>query len=176
MIEILRKLEPRTEPAGKILFNTIEEVHEVFFCVKGSIEVGFEISREPKYVVRLQKGGVIGIYNVTFNKRTMFLYKVRHEFHGFTIRKDNWRSIMSNPEFQDLTCHIRNHIEDQFMKQIKLKVLKIYRYYIGRLKKRKDKEMILTVMNVNDDTHTLAMPVKRDDDTYVYKYDNASND
>ena len=107
MIDILNKLEPRTEPAGKILYMTIEEVQELFFIVKGSIEVGFELSRVPKYVIRLQKGGVIGIYNVTFNKKTMFHYRVKHEFHGFTIRKDNWNGTMSNPEFADLTCHIR---------------------------------------------------------------------
>ena len=53
MIDILNKLEPRTEPAGKILYMTIEEVQEIFFIVKGSIEVGFELSRTPKYVVRL---------------------------------------------------------------------------------------------------------------------------
>ena len=90
-MEILDKLEPRMEPASKVLFKTIEEVEEIFFIVKGSIEIGFEINRMPKYVVRLQKGGVIGIYNITFNKKTMFHYRVKHEFHGYTIKKDNWK-------------------------------------------------------------------------------------
>lgn len=90
MMDILYKLEPRMEPANKILFMTIEEVEEMFFIVKGSIEIGFELSRVAKYVVRLNEGGAIGIYNITFNKKTMFQYRVKHEFHGFTIRKDNW--------------------------------------------------------------------------------------
>ena len=107
MIEILGKLEPRMEPAYTILFNAIEQVDEIFFIEKGSIEVGFEISRKPKYVVRLEKGGVIGIYNVTFNRKTMFSYRVRHDYHGNTIRKDNWKGIIFNPEYKDLTVHIR---------------------------------------------------------------------
>ena len=76
MIKIVRKLEPSRFSAGEILYKTIEEVQEIFFIEKGTVDIGFEISREEKYVIRLQKGGVIGIYNVTFDKKTIFIYKV----------------------------------------------------------------------------------------------------
>ena len=78
MIEVLTMLEPRYESSMTQLFRTIEEVQEIFFIVKGSIEVGFEINREPKYVVRLGPGGVIGIFNITYNRKTMFNYRVKH--------------------------------------------------------------------------------------------------
>lgn len=77
MIKVVRVLEPRRMAAGTIIFNTIEEVQELFFINKGSVDIGFEVSRDPKYVLRLQKGGVIGIYNVTFDKKTIFIYKVK---------------------------------------------------------------------------------------------------
>lgn len=114
MMDILNKLEPRMEFKNTVLFRTIEEVDEVFFIVDGSIEIGFELSRKPKYVVRLQSGGSVGIYNVTFNKKTMFNYRVKQEFHGFTIRKDNWKSVIFNPEYSELTCFIRHQVEEQF--------------------------------------------------------------
>ena len=80
MITVLWQLEPRYEPADRVIFKSVEEVEEIFFILQGSIEIGFEISREPKYVLRLSKGGVIGIFNVTFNKKTLFNYRVRQEF------------------------------------------------------------------------------------------------
>ena len=85
----------------------MEEVEEIFFILHGSIEIGFEISRQPKYVLRLTQGGVIGIYNVTFNKKTLFNYRVRQEFKGFTIRKENWKQIINNPEFKSVICSIK---------------------------------------------------------------------
>jgi hypothetical protein len=31
MVAILAKLEPRMEPEGKVLFNAVDEVEEIFF-------------------------------------------------------------------------------------------------------------------------------------------------
>ena len=45
MIEILTKLEPRLVPAGQIVFNTLDEVQELFFIIKGSIDIGFEVNK-----------------------------------------------------------------------------------------------------------------------------------
>ena len=40
MIEVLFMLQPRHEHGMTQLFRTIEEVQEIFFIVKGSIEIG----------------------------------------------------------------------------------------------------------------------------------------
>jgi hypothetical protein len=107
MIEVISFLEPRYEEPYKLLYRTIEEVNSIYFIVKGSVEVGFEVNRDPKYVLRLTKGGVFGIYNVTFNKKTMFTYRVKDAFQGFTIRKDNWKSLMTNPEYEDISSFVK---------------------------------------------------------------------
>jgi hypothetical protein len=92
MISLVRKLEPRHEKKGTIIYRTVEDVEEVFFIDKGSIDIGFEINRESKFVLRLGNGGVVGAYNITFGSKTVFIYKVSNlaDFEGFTIRKDNW--------------------------------------------------------------------------------------
>ena len=66
---------------------------------------------------------------------------------------------MNNPEFSDLTCHMRSQIEEQFQLQIRIKVLTIYRLYMTKLKKRQDKGLILTVMDVHSDKHMLLQGV-----------------
>ena len=85
MISIIRVLEPRRVEPETVLYRIVEEVQELYFIIDGSIDIGFEISRETRYVVRLTKGGVIGIYNITFDRKTSFNYKVKHTFNGFCI-------------------------------------------------------------------------------------------
>ena len=90
MINVLLALEPRYEQGDTLLFNTNQDTEEMFFINSGSIDVGFELNTDRKYCLRLIKGGSIGFYNCTFNKRTMFVYKVNNYFKGMTIRKTNW--------------------------------------------------------------------------------------
>lgn len=49
----IRLLEPKTEPKGEIIYKMVQDINEIKFIMKGSIEVGFEIDREAKYVIRL---------------------------------------------------------------------------------------------------------------------------
>ena len=60
-------LEPRQEEVGKVIFKSILEVDEMFFIMKGTIDVGYELDRAPKYCLRLKQRNVIGAYNCTFN-------------------------------------------------------------------------------------------------------------
>ena len=76
MTEILLNLEPRQEPHGSIIFGTNEETNEMFFVNKGAIDIGFELNHRTKMVIRLSKGGVVGAFNCTFDKKTIFIYKV----------------------------------------------------------------------------------------------------
>lgn len=46
MIELFQQLEPRFEPKGSVLYNELEEIQEIFFHEKGSIDCGFEINRK----------------------------------------------------------------------------------------------------------------------------------
>ena len=75
MMGVLRLLEPRTEEKGTIIYLTIQEVEEMFIIMNGTVDVGFEESRTTKYVLRLPNRNVIGAYNCTFNKKTIFMYK-----------------------------------------------------------------------------------------------------
>lgn len=70
----MQLLEPRREPKGTLLFNTLEEVNEIFFIEKGCVNIGFEVNRGFKFIVRLPAGGVVGGYNCTFNAKTLFVY------------------------------------------------------------------------------------------------------
>jgi hypothetical protein len=90
MIDILQALEPRCENSNEILINELDEQNEVLFFNNGTYEIGYEINRVKKYVLRFKDSNVIGAYQCTFNKRSMFIYKTVTVCKGYSIRKVNW--------------------------------------------------------------------------------------
>lgn len=67
MLQILTHLWPRFEHKGTVLFEELEEISEVIFLSKGLVDVGFEINKKKKYVMRYTDQVVIGAYNCCFN-------------------------------------------------------------------------------------------------------------
>ena len=49
---ILRSLEPLRMKAGQVIFRELQEIEEVIFVHKGAVDVGFEINRREKLVLR----------------------------------------------------------------------------------------------------------------------------
>ena len=72
---MMRALEPRYEDGQQILIKELEEVNEVLFFNKGTYEIGYEFNGEPHYRIRYKNTNLIGAYNVTFFKKSQFLYK-----------------------------------------------------------------------------------------------------
>ena len=98
MIELLHKLQPRFEREGEILFQELEEINEIFFVCTGQVDIGYNINRERKYVIRYSDRTMIGAYNCTFNKRAIFLYKCKSDCSGQFIRKEHWKDLMESFE------------------------------------------------------------------------------
>ncbi len=77
IIETLRNLEPRIEMKGSILFEELDEVNEIIFVQKGTIDIGFDINKIRRFVLRFQNYFEIGAYNCTFIERSQFVYKCK---------------------------------------------------------------------------------------------------
>lgn len=87
---ILRNLEPYFIAEDNIIFRELQEIEEVIFVQKGVVEVGFEINRRQKFVIRFQNKVIIGGFNCSNNKPTLFLYKCKTNVSGFMLRKPVW--------------------------------------------------------------------------------------
>ena len=86
----MRALEPREEYAGEILFKELEDVNEVLFFNKGMYEIGYEFNGEPRFKIRYKNSNLIGAFNVTFNKKSQFIYRTVTLCSGFFIRRRGW--------------------------------------------------------------------------------------
>lgn len=90
MVSILRNIKPRYAHKGEVMLRPLMSVDEVIFIEQGSIDIGFVLNDTPKNVVRLREGGVIGVFNVTFNVKTRFLYTCTYDAKLYGVNKSDW--------------------------------------------------------------------------------------
>lgn len=127
-MQILTNLEPRLEKSQSILIEELDEVNEIFYVIKGQVDIGYELNKARKFVIRYQDKTVIGGYNCTFNKKAIFVYKCRSECEGYTIRKKYWLEILET--YENIAGYVKHNVEQDYMKNIKAKVLKAKEQYM----------------------------------------------
>ena len=66
------------------------------FFNRGTVDIGFEINRKTKFVLRKQKSIVIADHGVTFNHKSNFIYKTKTVCEGFTIKKLSWLKVLES--------------------------------------------------------------------------------
>ena len=158
MIGVLRLLEPRSEDNGTMIYLTIQEVEEMFFIMNGTIDIGFEESRTTKYVLRLPKRNVIGAFNCTFNKKTLFMYKVSKKIEAYTIRKQKWLEHINNDEFKDIVQTLKSNVRENYFKCIKDRIILQQKLYMSKKKqkaKKGEQHLYLTLVNIWDEKTAL---------------------
>lgn len=85
----------------------------MLFQENGDIDIGFEINRHPKYVLRLNKGTMIGAYNCFENRKTLFVYRSYTKVKGFMLRKNKWLDLVEDiPELGD---NIKQNIRIEYV-------------------------------------------------------------
>jgi hypothetical protein len=152
MIEILQKLEPRKEEKNTILLNELDEINEVIFFDNGTFEIGYEINKFTKYVIKFRNYKVLEAYGATFNKRSQFIYRTVTECKGYFIRKSNWLSTLTdNP---NLAEELKKKIIIDYEYTVKSKINKSKEKDIQRWEGRNDYEGILVMTNLSQKNQT----------------------
>jgi hypothetical protein len=95
MIAILQRLEPIRYGAKQIIFNELDDVNEVVFIETGLYDIGYEVNKQMVLKMRQINKTVIGAFEVSFDKRVLFIYRTFQECKGYIIRKQLWRELES---------------------------------------------------------------------------------
>lgn len=138
MLTLLKVLEPRQEDAYTMLFEELDEIREVIFIEKGECDVGYEINKKKKFVIRYSTATVIGGYNCTFDKRAIFCYRTKTNCEGYSVRKINWNDLISTDNYPNIAKTLTKNVESDYLKNIKDKVLACKKKHIAKYHKRSD--------------------------------------
>ena len=146
MTQLLKSLEPRQEDAFTMLFEELDEIREVIFIEKGECDVGYEINKKKKFVIRYSNATVIGGYNCTFNKRAIFCYRTKTLCEGYSVRKKKWMDLIDEEVFPNISKTLQENVKNDYLKNIKEKVLACKKKHIAKYHKRKDFQQMLTII------------------------------
>lgn len=121
-------LEPIHFEKGQLLFDEMEEVSEIFIMMRGEIKIGFRLNHRQSFAL---KGDdmLFGAYNMTFNKRSMFVFRISSkckENNGYFIRKSNWNSLINdkslfqdeNKKLAELVDKLKQKLQVEYMKKL----------------------------------------------------------
>jgi len=87
MISIMNSLEMRFFDKNEVIAKEMDEANEIIFVDNGYYDVGYEINKK-KYMRRtFGESTTIGGFQVSYNKRYMFLYLARTYIQCYAIRK-----------------------------------------------------------------------------------------
>jgi hypothetical protein len=67
-------LENRWFSPSEIIYKELDEVQDMIFVQSGRYNVGYEINKQAKLRLQFGQRTVIGAFNITFNKRSYFLF------------------------------------------------------------------------------------------------------
>ena len=95
IIKLLRSLESKIETEDSMIFEELDEINEVIFILDGVIDLGYQINKIKKHVLRFDCNFEIGAYNCTFNERSSFIYKSRMQCSCYYLRKYIWKELFN---------------------------------------------------------------------------------
>lgn len=141
MISILANLNPRFELAETILFEELDEVNELIFISKGTVDVGYTINGSTHYALRFVDKVMVAVYESTLGVRTMANYKCKTFCEGYCINQGVWKGIVDTP----IAEHIGAGIKVQYYEQIYRKIVEAKASALRGVYKRKDYQNIATL-------------------------------
>lgn len=145
MVTVLQRLEPRFICKGTVLYHELEEIQEIFFQENGIIDIGYEINRYQRFVLRLNKGTIVGAYNCCFEKPSLFLYKCKSDVQGYILRKQSWSDIIE--DYSEIADILKENVRFEYSQKIKFKLQSEKKNYISKLSKRAGKGHILSILD-----------------------------
>lgn len=124
MTQILSSLEPRRQNGDTIIYYELDDLVEVLFFNKGEVDIGFEINKRQKYVLRRSGNIIIADLGCTFNQNSEFIYRADTDCHGYSIRKNKWHNIINSDEYPELAIQLKSLIIQTYFYKLKIKIMR----------------------------------------------------
>jgi hypothetical protein len=130
-----------------MLHDELDEVNEAIFFEKGMVDVGFAINRKQNFVIRLSEDIQIGSYNITFDKRSKYIFKTSQVCIGFSIRRINWKIVMMDEDFDIITTPLKKKIMIEYEEVTAQRVTKEKATLMAKWAQRNDYDAMLRVVD-----------------------------
>jgi hypothetical protein len=117
----------------------------VIFIQKGNLDIGYEINKKKRFVIRLHNHCMIGAYNCCYNEPSTFIYRCKGNCEGYFLRKESLISLLNMDS--DINDFMRDQIKQQYQMKIKYKVFAIKEAHLQKIMARSDVKNMLYVID-----------------------------
>lgn len=95
MCEFLQKLTPiNCIYAGDVWAHELDDVCEVLFLNQSSrMGMGYEINKQNRFPIEVSGCVILGSFEVSYDRRSQFLYKATTDIEGYFMKKNEWKSL-----------------------------------------------------------------------------------
>lgn len=131
------------------MHEELENINIITFVTSGSYDIGYEINKNVSMKIRRFKSSIIGMFEVSFHRRSNFMYRSHSRVEGFFIRKRKWHALGS-----DFPDHFEFITRRAFMNQVtglSRKMNTLRDEEVNRYQKRSDYHSVLVVRDLLGD-------------------------
>jgi CRP-like cAMP-binding protein len=101
MGQVFALIEPRFEERGATILDECAEAEELFFVGEGTVAIGVEVNKRREILQVKKDLCLVGAYAIAFDERAQVSYQAITRVEGYSIRRQNWRRLMSdNPRLE----------------------------------------------------------------------------
>ena len=90
-----------------------------------------------RYAIRYRDKCIIAAFGVTFDNRSQYIYKAVTNCHGFFIRKENWKTLLSEQD-QTIVKLLKRSIMVDYLWKFRSKIIVQKKKILEHFKKRSD--------------------------------------
>jgi CRP-like cAMP-binding protein len=100
MLSLVENLIPLNVDSNQIILSELDEVMDVFFVCNGFYDIGYEMNKKLRFIMRQTKSTVIGGFEVLYDRRSHYIYRAHTNVSGYFIRKKPFKDMSNEyPEF-----------------------------------------------------------------------------
>ena len=143
MLDVMRNLEPVALNSNYIIYQELDETDMIYFFTKGMFSVGFNVNLGTRFPLSYKYYRIVGVYGVTFFKRSQYIYKTKTNTEGFFIRRKNWKTIME-PERNDK--NVIHELKELIIREYEVKIS-------GKMNKFKEEEIKRQMNRADYESH-----------------------
>lgn len=105
MVQVFKFLSPISFNKDEIIYNELDDCDQVIYVMHGQYDVGYTINLFTKMKIRLSCKTIIGVFEVSYNRRCSYIYRAHTDMQCLFITQKDWKILQV--EFEEVYAHIR---------------------------------------------------------------------
>ena len=115
--DVLQLLEPMRALKNELLYEELDDVQEIIFLSDSDIKIGYSMNNKRIFRIS-QTANAVGVFGVTFNRKSHYIYKVIQDSDGYFIRQSKWLKLLNSLDNKILKQSIEDKITTEYEDRI----------------------------------------------------------